>query len=124
MKALYAVIAWSPVWEETRAGDIDVGPAKGSGRTSGGWAHGLTMTMGAVWVDWKKLSPKDRLLRLMLEFNAVVVRDGIDPQRAHKAFLQIDEYAEHISRDMPGARDMPEDDPIQFDNGITNPGWS
>jgi len=35
----------------------------------------------------------------------MVVGDGVDPQVAHAAFLAIDEYAEHISPDIPGARD-------------------
>jgi hypothetical protein len=40
-----------------------------------------------------------------IEFNTIVARDGIDPKTAHEAFLAIDEYAERISPDMPGARE-------------------
>lgn len=40
---------------------------------------------------------------IFIEFNAIVVRDGIDAQDAHRAFLTIDEYRTHIAPDMSGA---------------------
>jgi hypothetical protein len=42
-------------------------------------------------------------LALFLEFHELVVRDGLDPQRVHEAFLVIDEYAESIA---PHVRDV------------------
>jgi hypothetical protein len=33
----------------------------------------------------------------------MVVRDGIDPQELHRAFLETDEYRDHIAPDMEGA---------------------
>jgi hypothetical protein len=41
---------------------------------------------------------------IFIEFNAMVVRDGINPQEAHRAFLAIDEYRTHIAPDIDGAR--------------------
>jgi hypothetical protein len=40
------------------------------------------------------------------------VRDGIDPQAAHRAFLAIDEYRFRIAPDTEGAEfeDPPEED--------------
>jgi hypothetical protein len=40
-------------------------------------------------------------LRLFIEFHTLVVRDGIDPQAAHEAFLAVDEYRDLISPDCP-----------------------
>jgi hypothetical protein len=40
---------------------------------------------------------------MFILFNTVTVRDGIDVKKAHKAFLQIDEYRAAISPDIPGA---------------------
>jgi hypothetical protein len=40
---------------------------------------------------------------LFIQFHTAVIRDGIDPQRAHKAFLAIDEYRQRISPDIQGA---------------------
>jgi hypothetical protein len=45
----------------------------------------------------------DRLLGKFILFNALVVRDRIDPKAAHAAFLEIDEYRMAISSDAPGA---------------------
>ncbi|MEH3117107.1 MAG: hypothetical protein PGN25_05720 [Methylorubrum populi] len=44
-----------------------------------------------------------RLAMLFIDFNTLVVRDGIDPKEAHRAFLVIDEYRDRISPDVPGA---------------------
>lgn len=41
----------------------------------------------------------------LIHFVTMVVRDGIDPQAAHAALLDIDEYAESLSLDTPGARE-------------------
>jgi len=48
------------------------------------------------------------LAMLFIEFNAMVVRDGINPQIAHKAFLAIDEYRDAIAPDIEGSS-HPED---------------
>ena len=46
-----------------------------------------------------------RIGHLFILFNSLVVRDGIDPQNAHKEFLKIDEYRQRIARDTEGAED-------------------
>ena len=40
--------------------------------------------------DWR--DPEERLLRLMIAFNTLTVRDGMDPKVTHEAFLAIPEY--------------------------------
>jgi hypothetical protein len=55
--------------------------------------------------DETKREKRLRIVASLLSvFNTMTVRDGIDPHRAHHAMLAIDEYAEVISPDMPGAR--------------------
>lgn len=44
-----------------------------------------------------------QLLSMFVLFNTIVVRDGVAPDKAHKAFLAIDEYRQTISPDTPGA---------------------
>jgi hypothetical protein len=44
-----------------------------------------------------------QLLAMFILFNTITVRDGVHPQRAHTAFLEIDEYRRTISPDTPGA---------------------
>jgi hypothetical protein len=48
---------------------------------------------------WRKCEPMKLLAMIFIEFNAMVVRYGIDPQEAHKAFLAIDEYRDAIAPD-------------------------
>jgi hypothetical protein len=49
-------------------------------------------------------APRDRqLLAMFILFNTLVVRDGVDPQAAHRAFLKIDDYRRAISPDASGA---------------------
>jgi len=44
-----------------------------------------------------------QLLAAFILFNTVTMRDGIDVQKAHKAFLAIDEFRQTIAPDLPGA---------------------
>jgi hypothetical protein len=48
-------------------------------------------------------NPINDLLGMFLLFHTITVRDRVDSQKAHKAFLAIDEYRKHISPDTPGA---------------------
>jgi hypothetical protein len=41
-------------------------------------------------------------LSVFILFNTLVVRDGIDPEAAHRAFLDIDEYRQYVSRGKVG----------------------
>jgi len=44
-----------------------------------------------------------QLLGMFILFNTVTMRDEIDVQKAHKAFLEIEEYRRAIAPDAPGA---------------------
>lgn len=104
MKITEADVIWTPVRRDVpEAGSVRVE------RHLSGWER----TPGDYWMPAKSLgamgevSTKDdpikQLLGMFLLFNTIVVRDGIDPQRAHQAFLKIDEYRKTISPDMEGA---------------------
>jgi hypothetical protein len=56
--------------------------------------------MPAAHRDFGKANAK---LSMFVLFNTLVVRDKVDPQVAHQAFLAIDEYRKTISPDTPGA---------------------
>lgn len=107
MKASEALIAWTPDRAAYSAkgtrGQIRVerlGETPGSGR----WTKPYAFTGGAAFVARRKLTGMDAVALVFIDFNTIVVRDGIDPQVAHTTFLAIDEYAERISADMRGAR--------------------
>ena len=105
MKAKEAMIAWTPAFFEKypTVGQVKVGPLLKKGDVD--WTKGYPFSGGAAEVTTRELTGDAALRQLFIEFNTLVVRDGIDPLVAHKAFLAIDEYAQHISPDIPGARD-------------------
>jgi hypothetical protein len=101
MKITEADIVWVPASADVpNAGSIRVE------RHTSGWQR----TPCDRWMPAMSLTPPPtkekathQLLAMFILFNTVVVRDGIDPQAAHRAFLAIDEYRQRISPDMEGA---------------------
>ena len=61
------------------------------------------MSAGAACLDRKTMPHWQQVAMMFADFHTIVVRDGVDVQEAHKAFLEIDEYREVISPDIPGA---------------------
>lgn len=97
------VIAWTPLhwrWHPT-VGKIRVGSVSGSD-----WKGKYGLTEGATGIDWQSAPYREK--RLFVLFHQIVVRDHLDPQIAHEAFLSIDEYRWQIARDVPGAEERPE----------------
>lgn len=99
MKAAEALIAWTPAFETIpTAGQAAVGPLVPL--YGGDWAAAYSHTGGQAH---QATGDRTKLL-LFIQFHSMVVRDGIDPLVAHQAFLKIDEYAETIAPNLPGAR--------------------
>lgn len=93
MKYKKSLIAWNP------KGDVKVVPWPDTGRH----AHGYKMTAGACYSEVDKYTAAEVQAMVMVNFHTLVVRDGIDPQKAHHAFLAIEEYRATISPDIQGA---------------------
>ncbi|MBN4093933.1 MULTISPECIES: hypothetical protein [Methylobacterium] len=112
MKHTDAIIAWTPVrWADLKpetAGQVVVLPAP----DAAGEAKRYMMRAGASSSALATLTEEARVARLFIDFQTLVVRDGIDPQVAHRAFLAIDEYRFRIAPDTEGAEfeDPPEED--------------
>lgn len=112
MKHTDAIIAWTPVrWADLKpetAGQVVVLPAP----DAAGEAKRYMMRAGASSSALATLTEEARVARLFIDFQTLVVRDGIDPQVAHRAFLEIDEYRFRIAPDTEGAEfeDPPEED--------------
>ena len=112
MKQIEAIIAWTPArWAELKpetAGEVMVLALP----DAGGEAKRYMMRAGASSPGLRALSEEARIARLFIDFQTLVVRDGIDPQAAHHAFLTIDEYRYRIAPDTEGAafEDPPEED--------------
>ncbi|GJD44126.1 hypothetical protein AFCDBAGC_1990 [Methylobacterium cerastii] len=112
MKQSDAIIAWTPArWAELRpdtAGQVAVLPAP----DAEGAAKRFMMRGGAGSSALQALTGEARIARLFIDFQTLVVRDGLDPQAVHRAFLAIDEYRFRIAPDTEGAEfeDPPEED--------------
>lgn len=112
MKQSDAIIAWTPArWAELRpdtAGQVAVLPAP----DAEGAAKCFMMRGGAGSSALQALTGEARIARLFIDFQTLVVRDGLDPQAVHRAFLAIDEYRFRIAPDTEGAEfeDPPEED--------------
>lgn len=107
MKASEATVAWTPAnampgmkgWEN--AGKVGVGPRPPYSFVDGYWSW-CYADQGAGKAP-EGSGAYGALAMLFINFNTLVVRDGIDPQVAHEAFLAIDEYRKHIAPDIQGA---------------------
>jgi hypothetical protein len=114
MKMKDADVIWTPMFAASvlkeypglaspNAGDVRVERhLSGWQRTDGDRWMGAT-GLGEMGEVPTKDDPIKQLLAIFILFNTLVVRDGIDPLRAHAAFLAIDEYRRTISPDAPSA---------------------
>jgi hypothetical protein len=87
-----AIICWTPTREGVPGRVVveRLGDAKNK--------LAYQMSAGAVDRHWRRADDQTRLLMMMTTFHTIVVRDGIDPISAHKAFSQIAAYRALLSR--------------------------
>jgi hypothetical protein len=113
MKYRDCYIAWTPARDRLKKGRASPGGFEHyTGRTAGHLkiypitakrsARNYAYTGGpAVFSHNTDIDSDWRLIALMLiDLHNIVVRDGVDPQVCHKAFLEIDEYREIFPPDM------------------------
>jgi hypothetical protein len=106
MKAAEALVAWTPDngifghWKTT-VGKVAVGPLIREGQSD--WTDPFAFTGGAAYFARRKKKGWPLVAMVFIDFQTMVVRDGIDPKVAHEAFLAIDEYRQRIALDIAGA---------------------
>lgn len=103
MKYKDCLIAYTPAWDESSQtkGQIKVGYCP----DEDGWSDAYSYTTGGVFTNRQKMDHWQQVSMMFADFHAAVVRDGVDPQDVHKAFLAIDEYRKVISPDIKGAEE-------------------
>jgi hypothetical protein len=69
------------------------------------WTLPYRMTDGMCSRRWREADHMTQAFAMFVCFHTAVVRDGIDPQDAHREFLKISEYRRRISPDIEGAND-------------------
>jgi hypothetical protein len=100
MKLINAMYAWTrPDSDKPTAGMVKVGLHP----DWTGWSDAYSSWLGAGNHNFSELSDAGRLTQMFLDFHKIVVGDRVNPQVAHKAFLEIDEYRRAIAPDIEGA---------------------
>ena len=92
MKYTQAMVAWKP------NGEIMVGEWPDKTRWSAGF-----LVDGASSRKVHDGSDEFRLFHMFKLFHYLVLHENIPLEKAHTAFLAIDEYRQNIERDIPGA---------------------
>jgi len=56
----------------------------------------------AAYTNFRTMDYEERKLMVFIEAMHLIIRDRCDPDAVHKAFLDLDEYRDGCSDDMPG----------------------
>jgi hypothetical protein len=94
MKLVEAMYGWN-----RNSDEIDVGPWP----DTTGWSDRYSLTGGACYTNIRQMAPDQLAAQIFIDFHMIVLRDGVDVQAAHRAFLKIDEFRGSIAPDIPGA---------------------
>lgn len=99
MKAAEAMIAWTPDREpflnDPTRGQVRIGALLQ--RDEADWARPFAKSGGAAYTARRDLEGWEQIANVFIDFQAIVVEDGIDPKLAHAEFLKIDEYKETLA---------------------------
>ena len=120
MRMREAMTAWTPnrePWaeDEKTRGSVKIGPLLNGGSD---WTEPYSFTGGAAYTRQRDAGALEGALWALIEFHTMVVRDKIDPQTAHEAFLAIDDYRWIISEDIKGAEEQPPEIAAEIDAGV------
>jgi hypothetical protein len=94
----YGIDSWMVVWKPGKRRRIKVAPL-----SDHGCSDRYPSSSGCCYADRRKGPLANKVMKMFIDFHTLVVRDGIDPQAAHREFLKIDEYRKRISPDTPRA---------------------
>jgi hypothetical protein len=92
MRAMESMVAWNPGTKE-----VEVGPWPDYER----WSDKYRCTSGACYA--LRHGKNEQFQKMMVFIDAIhmIVRDRVDPMAVHLAMINIDEYADGCSDDMP-----------------------
>lgn len=102
MRLAESLIAWND-----NSDQIAVGGFVSEGDVD--WTRPYRKTGGAAYAEVRDLEGIEARHYIMSEFLGIVIRDRVDLDAAHKAFLAIDEYRQAVPHDVDGADQFVED---------------
>jgi hypothetical protein len=94
MKLVEAMYGWN-----RNSNEIGVGPWP----DTTGWSDRYSLTGGARYKSIREMPLDQQVAQVFIDFHMIVLRDGVDVQAAHRAFLKIDEFRGSLAPDIPGA---------------------
>ena len=94
MKLVEAMYGWN-----RNSDEIGVGPWP----DTTGWSDRYSLSGGACYTNIRQMSSDQQVAQIFIDFHTLVVRDGVDVQAVHRAFLKIDEFRRSIAPDILGA---------------------
>ena len=100
-----ALDGWRVAWAPDEPESVEVGPWPDHTGWTACRPEQSLFTTGCCELERREWPDDRKVLMMFLDFHTLVVRDGIDPQAAHREFLKIDEYRRRISPDIDGAAD-------------------
>lgn len=68
-----------------------------------GWADDYLYSAGACYAHVSQGTTDQNVAQVFIDFHHMVLRDKMDPEIVHRAFLVIDEYRCALAGDIPGA---------------------
>ena len=101
---------------DRETGEIEVGPWP----DKTGWSKRLPSTDGCCFSERRQFTLSQRLLMVFIDFHTTVVGAGIDPIKAHREFLKIDEFAEHVAPDLVGEDNLADLEKRSAQSGFRN----
>lgn len=112
MRASTVLIAWTPAecaftadcpGLRATAGSVAVIPWPDEHNKARAYAH----VTGACDAAWRTAPPEALAASLLVTFNTMVLRDGINPLAAHVNLLDLDEYRDAVAPDLRLRRAAP-----------------
>lgn len=101
------VVCWTPATGYAAPAIPGAVLVKGLGDRLGSYIDDqYAHTGGCCFFERKGMSYEKQIMMMFIDFHTLVVCDGIDPQAAHRQFLNIKEYRRRIARAIDGAEDL------------------
>ena len=97
MRLAEALIAYNPGTDQIRVGPLS------TASSAKDWTVGMERTAGAAYTNVRSLEGLNARAYIMSEFLGIVIRDRVNLDAAHRAFLEIDEYRQALPPDVKGA---------------------
>ncbi len=101
----YTIDNWMVAWTPGKPEAVEVGPwPDRPGWSCRPWRR-LLFTTGCCELARHEWAEDRKVMMMFIDFHTLIVRDGINPQAAHREFLRIDEYRRRTSPDIAGVAD-------------------